>query len=51
LNNWAVDLLKSGSYEQAALRIGQGLEIDPGFAPLVANRRFLQTVGQQLERP
>jgi tetratricopeptide (TPR) repeat protein len=46
LNNWAVDLLKSGSYEQAALRIGQGLAIDPGFAPLVANRQFLRTVGQ-----
>jgi len=51
LNNWAVDLLNSGRYEHAAVRIEQGLEIDPRFAPLVANRQFLRTVGQNLERP
>jgi tetratricopeptide (TPR) repeat protein len=46
LNNWAVDLLRSGRYDDAASRIEQGLEIDPSFAPLVANRRFLHTIGQ-----
>jgi tetratricopeptide (TPR) repeat protein len=51
LNNWAVDLLRSGRHDEAAARIEQGLAIDPVFAPLVANRQFLRTAGQRYESP
>ena len=46
LNNWAVDLLRCGQHAEAAARIEQGLQIDPSFAPLVANQQLLRTVGQ-----
>jgi len=41
LNNWALALVEQDQPVAAAALIGRGLAIDPGFAPLVANRRYL----------
>ena len=46
LNNWAVDHASSEQLRASRVAIGQGLAIDPVFAPLVANRQFLRTAGQ-----
>jgi tetratricopeptide (TPR) repeat protein len=41
LNNWAVTLVQQDRVAEARLLIGQGLRIDAGYAPLVANARLL----------
>lgn len=43
LNNWAVEHLVSGRYDDAAELIEQGLTLDPGFAPLVANQQLVRS--------
>jgi tetratricopeptide (TPR) repeat protein len=42
LNNWAVEYLRTGRYEDAAGLIEQGLFFDPGFAPLIANEQLVR---------
>jgi tetratricopeptide (TPR) repeat protein len=42
LNNWAVDYLRTGRYDDAAGLIEQGLFFDPGFAPLIANEQLVR---------
>jgi hypothetical protein len=42
LNNWAVSLVAQDQQAAAAALIARGLAIDPAFAPLVANERFLR---------
>jgi tetratricopeptide (TPR) repeat protein len=42
LNNWALALLEQGDASAAAALIARGLTIDPHFAPLVANERYLR---------
>lgn len=41
LNNWAAEHLRARRYDEAARLIRQGLAIEPGYEPLVANRRLL----------
>jgi hypothetical protein len=43
LNNWAVEQCKMGHLDEAASLIDQGLTLDPTFAPLIANERFVRT--------
>src|SRR4029079_3273748 len=43
INNWAVDYLRTGRYEDAAGLIEQGLFFDPAFAPLIANEQLLRS--------
>jgi len=42
LNNWAVDYLRTGRYEDAAGLIEQGLFFDPSFAPLITNEQLVR---------
>jgi tetratricopeptide (TPR) repeat protein len=42
LNNWAVEYLRTGRYEDAAGLIEQGLFFDPGFAPLITNEQLVR---------
>ena len=42
LNNWAVEHCRRERYDLAAPLIAQGLEIEPTFAPLVANERLVR---------
>jgi tetratricopeptide (TPR) repeat protein len=42
LNNWALALLEQGDTNAASALITRGLAIDPHFAPLVANQRYLR---------
>ncbi len=42
LNNWAVDYLRTGRYDDAAGLIEQGLFFDPAFAPLIANQQLVR---------
>jgi tetratricopeptide (TPR) repeat protein len=41
LNNWALALVEQDQPAAAAALIGRGLLIDPSYAPLVANQRYL----------
>lgn len=41
-NNWAVDYLRTGRYDDAADLIEQGLFFDPAFAPLIANEQLVR---------
>jgi len=42
LNNWAVEHCRAARYDAAAALIGQGLSLDPDFAPLVANEQLVR---------
>lgn len=42
LNNWAASLCRQKRYAAAQSLIFQGLAIDGGFAPLVANQRYVR---------
>ena len=42
LNNWAVALSAQDQHAAAAALIARGLAIDPSFAPLVANERYVK---------
>jgi tetratricopeptide (TPR) repeat protein len=42
LNNWAVEHCRADRYDAAAALIGQGLSLDPDFAPLVANEQLVR---------
>jgi len=42
LNNWAVEHCRAARYDAAAALIGQGLSLDPDFAPLVANELLVR---------
>lgn len=41
LNNWALALVEQDQPAAAAALIARGLALDPHFAPLVANKRFI----------
>jgi hypothetical protein len=41
-NNWAAERCAKGQFGDAAYLIQQGLEIDPGFAPLIANEHLVR---------
>lgn len=41
LNNWAIELAEQDQPAAAAALIARGLAIDPAFAPLVANDRYV----------
>jgi len=41
-NNWAAEQCARGRYSDAASLIQRGLEIEPAFAPLIANERLVR---------
>jgi tetratricopeptide (TPR) repeat protein len=42
LNNWAVEHCRADRYGDAAALIEQGLQLDPAFAPLIANEQLVR---------